>query len=212
MASSYSVRKRGNIYYLRHRITPDGRLVAVSLRTNEQREAYRRAKQLVREAELQVAQARLRAEPSPEIEAWGQELQEADPVKAEQMVAEWLGGMKEWLDRQNAIRKQEREEERAAQKAERQRKTEELKRQELDLTNPRLDRFWHLAPNKEDDSGLYIDWCRDGNRSPNTLVAYRSAWTRFRDYFPEIDRIGDITPDVINQVHPRFPGQTPHTR
>ena len=55
MASKYSVAKRGKVYYLRHRITPDGRQVWVSLKTPEQREAYRKAKSLVREAELRVA-------------------------------------------------------------------------------------------------------------------------------------------------------------
>ena len=61
MASKYSVAKRGKVYYLRHRITPDGRQVWVSLKTPEQREAYRKAKSFVRDAEQHEVALRLDA-------------------------------------------------------------------------------------------------------------------------------------------------------
>ena len=54
MPSSFSVFKRGKVYYVCHRITLDGRQVQKSLKTREQRDAYRRAKELVAEAERKV--------------------------------------------------------------------------------------------------------------------------------------------------------------
>ena len=74
MASKYSVAKRGKVYYLRHRITPYGRQVWVSLKTPEQREAYRKAKSLVREAELRVALSRRTPEQDAEFDDWHQRL------------------------------------------------------------------------------------------------------------------------------------------
>ena len=70
MARSYSVKKRNNVYYLRHRITPDGRQVQVSLRTDEQREAHRRATKKVREAEIELACAESSQVEDPQ-DKWG---------------------------------------------------------------------------------------------------------------------------------------------
>ena len=69
----------------------------------------------------------------------------------------------------------------------------------LDATNPRLDVFWSLGEKKEGDTGLFVEWCREGNRSPNTLIAYRTVWKRLRGYYPNLQRLAEITPDVVKE-------------
>jgi hypothetical protein len=34
--------------------------------------------------------------------------------------------------------------------------------------NPKLDTLWKLGRTRDDDSGLYIDWAHNGNRSENS--------------------------------------------
>jgi len=203
VSSSYSVAKRGNVYYLRHRITPDGRQVQVSLGVREQREAYRKAKQLVREAELKVALAKTSAQRDAENEAWSKEFLEAAEDKRLEMTKAFVDELQQGLDGASERRRQERAKEKAAEEAARARLEKEALARHLDMTNPRLDAFWCLGLKKEDDSGILIDWCKEGNRSPNTLIAYRTAWSRFRDYFPELQRMGDITPQVVKDFAKR---------
>ena len=199
MGSNYSVYKRGRYYYLVHRITPDGTQVHVSLRTIEQREAYRLAKQKVREAEMRVAMAVRTAEGDAEFQEWLARVQSPDADTSKGAVGELVenaarGVNKIRRERDASLAQQRRAE--AARKAKAEQQEREI---QLNLTNPRLDAFWSLGPTRQGDAGLFIDWCSDGNRSANTLIAYRTVWVRFREYFPHLERLGDVTPDVIKQ-------------
>lgn len=197
MASKYSVAKRGKVYYLRHRITPDRKQVSVSLKTPEQREAYRMAKQLVREAEFRVALSQRTPAQEAEFEAWHERFQTASDATAAEMTAELLGGLKRVKQHLATERDKERAQQQRAADARRAKQEQEQAELQRDLTNPRLDAFWTLGETKAHDKGLFLDWCREGNRSPNTVIAYRTVWKRLRGYYPEIQRLGDITPELI---------------
>ena len=142
MASKYSVAKRGKVYYLRHRITPDGRQVWVSLKTSEQREAYRKAKSLIRDAELRVALSRRTPAQDAEFDDWHQRLTNADDVTAEQMTAELLAGLQRGLQRLRGGRENERAQQERAAAARRAQQEQHEVALRLDATNPRLDVFW----------------------------------------------------------------------
>jgi hypothetical protein len=139
---------------------------------------------------VQLALAQSAPEREAEAEAWHKEFMEGDEAKQGEMVKAFLGGLQQGLDKINAKKRAEREKEKAAEEAARKRREKEARRKQEDLTNPRLDVFWSLGEKMESDTGLFVDWCREGHRIRNTFIAYRTAWRRFRTCFPDLERLG----------------------
>lgn len=184
MRKGYSVVKRGNNYYLYHRKNPEHKLVGVALKTNEQREAYRRAKEKVIELDAALAVSKL---PNPY-----ENLSEEESI---QVATDLINGLSrsvgKYMDQQaREIQLQKQREEEEHRRI--------LNERRQDFENPKLDAIWYLADNREDDTGIYVEW-GNRNRTVNTMWRYRTAWKKFRTAMPHLQRLGDIDGQVSAQ-------------
>ena len=172
-----SIIKRGNVYYLYH--TKYGKLKGESLGTGSRMEAGRLARKRLDELDMEIA---LTHTTQMVAQAMDQEEQEYEEERRRQA---YLDDM--------AIR----EEDKLLDKQDEQ----EVQRKRI-YKNPKLDEFWRLGKTREEDTGLFPEWCKAGHRSPNTVIAYRTAWKKFRkNVQPPPERLRDITRTSVEQFN-----------
>ncbi len=136
MPKGYSVIKRGNVYFLYHRKNLDGKLVGMSLRTDELRDAHRKAKQKIIELECELALARKRAE---------QGVKNVDDMTEEEVQA-WVAASFAKMGKNMAVHdRRQAEEIRRQRHEEEERQRREAQEKALDEVNPRADAFWFDA-------------------------------------------------------------------